>query len=315
MVKSRDWSEETTPEHTLSGKVGVVTVTYNSGAVLQDFLRSLSQQSYQNFIVIAVDNASGDDTIEQLSSWNFSALTVIENSKNQGVAEGNNQGIRFALSAGCECVLLLNNDVVFGPETFQQLLDGLQAYGCQMTTPLIYYNDKPDVVWCAGGVFERIYGYRSMHIGDGEKDIGQFSQPRAVVYVPTCCVMIQRDVFDRIGLMDERYFVYSDDSDFMYRAMRAGLRLFLLPDAKLWHKVSSLTGGHETDFTRYYGSRGRALFLAKHLSAMSGAAWAFFYSVFYPLRSLVGKDSWYQAQLRVKGILEGYKVGRKSNEA
>jgi GT2 family glycosyltransferase len=101
----------------------------------------------------------------------------------------------------------------------------------------------------------------------------------------------------------------------MYRAMRAGLRLVLLPHAKLWHKVSSLTGGNESDFTRYYGARGRALFLAKHFGALSGAAWAFFYSVFYPLRSLVGRDSWEQAQLRVKGIRDGYKIGRTSSEA
>jgi GT2 family glycosyltransferase len=315
MAKARDKRWESTSGDIILGKVGVVTVTYNSSIVLRDFLRSLDRQSYQDFIVIAVDNASKDDTIEQLHFWNSPKLVLIENSTNQGVAEGNNQGIRFALEAGCEHVLLLNNDVVFGEDLFQRLLDGLHVHSCQMTTPLTYYNEHPDVVWCAGGIFERRYGYRSMHTGDGEKDVGQFAQPRAVEYVPTCCVMIQRMVFAQIGLMDERYFVYSDDTDFMYRAMRAGLLMFLLPDAKLWHKVSSLTGGYESDFTRYYSARGRALFLAKHFGALAGAAWAISYSVFYPLRALIGKDSWNQAHVRVKGILEGYKVGRKSYEA
>jgi GT2 family glycosyltransferase len=291
-------------------KIGVVTVTYNSGAVLPDFLRSLENQSYQNFIVVAVDNASKDDTLNQLNSWKSPKLVSIANTENLGVAAGNNQGIRAALDAGCDHVLMLNNDVVFDPELFERLLDGLYAHDCQMTTPIIYYNDRPDVVWCAGGLFEARYGYRSMHIGDGEKDSGQFNEPKAVAYVPTCCVLIRRDVFDRVGLMDERYFVYSDDTDFMYRAWRAGLPLYLLPDAQLFHKVSSLTGGGQSDFTLYYSSRGRALFLAKHLGAFSGAIWAALYSVFYPLRSLFGKDSLRQAMVRVKGILDGYRVGR-----
>lgn len=309
MAKLSDMRSQVAVANISEARIGVVTVTYNSSLVLPEFLNSLDKQGYQNFVLVAVDNASTDDTIDQLSAWNSPKLILITNTENRGVAAANNQGIRAALATGCDHVLLINNDVVFGKDIVQQLLDGLQTHNCQMTTPIIYYNDEPDVIWCAGGVFEPWYGYRSMHTGDGQKDDGQFTRSKAVAYVPTCCLMIRREVFDRIGFMDERYFVYSDDTDFMYRAWLARLPIFFLPDAKLWHKVSSLTGGNQSDFTLYYGSRGRALFLAKHFGAILGVAWALAYSIGYPLRSLFGQDSWHQACVRVKGVLDGFRVG------
>lgn len=294
--------------------IGVVTVTYNSALVMPDFIRSLESQLIRNFIVIAVDNASTDDTIAQLASWNFENLVLIKNDQNEGVAAANNRGIRLALAAGCDYVLLLNNDVVFPPELFQELLRGLDANHCQMTVPIIYYYDQPDVIWCAGGRFKPLLGYLSRHIGDGSCGDGQFVEPQKVNYVPTCCVMIRRAVFDRIGLMDERYFVYSDDVDFMYRALLERLSIFMLPKVKLWHKVSSLTGGNESDFALFYGARGRSLFLYKHLGIFFGSIWSFIYLSFYWIRPLLGQDTWHRSSVRRNGIRAGRMIGMKPFE-
>jgi len=94
----------------------------------------------------------------------------------------------------------------------------------------------------AGGLFNAIKGYFGSHIGEGEIDCGQFNTPKRIRNAPTCCLLSRRTVFDRIGMMDAKYFVYHDDADFLFRAWRAGLKMFYTPRARIFHKVSSLTG-------------------------------------------------------------------------
>jgi GT2 family glycosyltransferase len=278
------------PAGYLPGRVGVVTVTYNSGTVLPEFLRSLEQQTHTDFLLYTIDNASNDDTLVQLRRWQDPRLVLMPNMVNVGVAAGNNQGIRAAVDAGCEYVLLLNNDVLFGPEMFQQLLDGLTSHHCAMATPLIYFHEPQDVIWCAGGYFQPKLAYRTLHYGENQRDEGQFNRPQAVTYAPTCCVLVCRDVFGRIGLMDERYFVYSDDSDFMLRAWKANQIVYCLPEAKLWHKVSSLTGT-VSSFAIRYGARSRALFIAKHVRGFYGDLFQWMYAFYYLLRFVLRKDT------------------------
>src|SRR5579871_1843491 len=108
--------------------IGIVTVTYNSAGVLSDFLRCMSAQTYSNFKLFAIDNASHDKTVEILNAYDDSRLVIIANPDNRGVAEGNNQGIRGALKAGCSSVLLLNNDTEFDEMLLERLVAGLEKY-------------------------------------------------------------------------------------------------------------------------------------------------------------------------------------------
>src|SRR4051812_22766558 len=114
-------------------KVGVVTVTYNSGKVLQDFLCCILSQTHSNFVLFAIDNASTDSTLQQLHACTDPRVAIIANPDNRGVAEGNNQGIRAALEAYCDSVLLINNDTVFENGLIEKLLAGLSQHGADMT--------------------------------------------------------------------------------------------------------------------------------------------------------------------------------------
>lgn len=294
-----DYQEPTVTlhEHFTPGKIGVVTVTFNSGSVLPDFFSSIQQQTCNTFELFAVDNASKDDTIKRLRDWGDPRLVLITNEQNLGVAAGNNQGIRAAIISGCEYILLLNNDVVFGAELFQQLLDGMRAHNCQMTTPIIYYHDRPNIIWAAGGCFQPLFGYRGVLLGGGEADQGQYGMPAVVQHAPTCCVLFERGVFARIGLMDERYFVYHDDTDFMLRALKLNERLMLLPKAKLWHKVSSLTG-NASEFAIRYGTRNRALLLAKFLGRALFMPYDAIYRTYYFTRFILGRDDYRTLRLK-----------------
>jgi len=243
--------------------IGVVTVTFNSGAVIRGFMDSLLKQTYTEFILYVIDNASTDETVQCLSDYKDPRIIVVSNTTNVGVAEGNNVGIRAALRDECKSVLLINNDTSFNSDLLSQLSAGLERYQSDMVVPKIFYFDEPDKIWCAGGYFARIRGSAG-HFGEDCKDHGQFDRSRMVLYAPTCCMLIKKDVFERIGLMDANYFVYFDDADFCYRAYRAGIKLFYVSSACLLHKVASLTG-IESDFSIRYGVRNRVYYALKNL--------------------------------------------------
>lgn len=286
-------------------KIGVVTVLYNSASVLEGFFDSLDRQTFSNFHVWAIDNASRDSSAA-LASAHGERVTVLANQHNVGVAAANNQGIRSALNAGCTHVLLLNNDVEFGSDLFQALMHGLDENHCEMTAPVMYYHDRPDVIWAAGGKFQPILGYRCVHLGEGTVDHGQLRRPRQIDHAPTCCVLFKRSVFERVGLMDERYFVYHDDTDFMLRCLKAGQRLFLIPTAHLQHKVSSLTGGAESHFSVEMGTRNRIFLLTKFLGRLAGAPYVAAISVAYLLRRLTGAYSPQRHQLKQRNLRRGF---------
>lgn len=288
-----------------TGHIGVVTVTYNSGNVLPDFFDSLASQTCREYTLYVVDNASNDETLEQCRTRTDLPIVVLANDENLGVAEGNNQGIRAALADGCEFVLLLNNDTVFGPQLFAELRDGLQKHACAMVTPKIYYHDAPDLIWAAGGHFQRWLGSRPQHYGEGVPDRGQYDKTRVITYAPTCCVLIHRSVFGGIGLMDPLYFVYWDDVDFMYRARRSGYVLRYIPQSSLHHKVSSLAGNEPKPNLVRFAVRNRVYFTKKNLSAVSAQFWIDTYRMYLYVRYLFGKDSRQEWEWKNRAVHEG----------
>jgi GT2 family glycosyltransferase len=294
--------------------IGVVTVTYNSAEVLRDFLHCLAAQTHRRYVLFAVDNASKDSTMRILRECVDERLRIVANPDNRGVAAGNNQGIRAALEAGCLSVLLINNDTEFGPALIAQLDEGLAANRVEMTCPKMVYYDEPERIWAAGGKFQPWLGYRSIHLGEGEMDRGQHDLVRLVTYVPTCCVLIKKEVFDKVGLMDERYFVYVDDVDFMYRAMKAGVKLMYLPEAKLLHKVGGLSGGEDSPFAIQYGTRNRAFFLLKHFGMAYALPWLLVRQVYYFWRFLVARKGVEWLFLKERSLWQAFEMYRGSDK-
>lgn len=293
----------------LTSRIGVVTVTYNSGSVLAPFLQCAFQQTHSEFILFAVDNASQDNTLHLLQECNDERLRVIGNLDNRGVAAANNQGIRAALEAGCQTVLLINNDTEFPEDLFARLYIALDENQYDMTTGKMLYFDPSDLIWCAGGWLNRKRFFGALHYGMGEKDVGQYNEARRVTYAPTCCLLVRRSVFDRVGMMDSKYFVYSDDVDFLYRCLQQNLSLWYIPDAKLYHKVSSLTGGDDSEFAIRYMTRNRMYFLRKHLPMWKTLLWGVHFMAFTaPKHLLLGHDSIRIWRLRCTSVLEGLRM-------
>jgi len=293
-------------------KIGVVTITYNSGRVIDDFMRSLLAQTHRNFILYAVDNASSDNTVRQIAAYADSRVRLIVNDDNRGFAGANNQGIGEALADGCEFVLMMNNDTEFEPELLEKLVAGLGEYQCHMITPKILFHHDQRLIWSAGGGLHPRRGFSGFHHGYAEVDRGQFDTPRLVDHAPGCCVLIRKEVFDRIGMMDNHYFTYVEDTDFSYRAMRAGLKLMYLPSAKLLHKAHSLTGGLFSDFMMRYTTRNRIYFMLKHFGPWRGLYYVPAYQAHLLLQLLRRKVKPSMFWLREKAFFEGLRLWRES---
>jgi GT2 family glycosyltransferase len=295
-------------------RVGIVTVTFNSASVLPDFFESVWRQSHSNFFLFVIDSASTDPTREQIAAQSDPRLRAVFCEKNIGFAAATNLGIRLALENGCEAILLLNNDTVFGPQLLQLLLEGLKTYRCDMTTPKMLYYDDPKIIWAAGGHLNPWLGYRNHHDGAGQPDDGRFDRPRRVTFTPFCCILMHRRVVDTLGFLDEKFFVYTEDADYCFRAIKARLALWYVPEAQLLHKVSSLTGGEVSDFTVRYCTRNRIYFLSKSLTRPIALGWYAAYWVYQTFRCLMRRDSPNVWRMKVRSMRDGLELFRKTNE-
>lgn len=251
----------------MTGCIGVVTVLFNSDDVLPDFFESLARQEEVKYRLYVIDNSktdSGCRLSRQLSERYGIDSKIIFNNFNGGIARGNNQGIELAINDDCTHILLANNDTFFEDEKIlKKMLAILEKGLADLITPKIKYFGT-NRIWCAGG---RMLDWRgtTRHIGDGEIDAGQFNKPKYITYAPTCFMMFRKNILKSKNPMDEKYFVYYDDTDFIWSSRISGLKLYYMPEGELFHKVSYSTGGDDSDFSVYYMSRNRAYFILKNL--------------------------------------------------
>jgi GT2 family glycosyltransferase len=126
--------------------------------------------------------------------------------------------------------------------------------------PTIYYFSQPKVIWTAGGDIDWNEG-RTWMIGLNEQDTGQFGKtPREVDFVTGCALLVTRAVLERVGLLDERFFAYYEETEWCVRAKRAGFKIVHIPSAHLWHKISPVAQA-DSPLVHYYMTRNRLLFL------------------------------------------------------
>lgn len=290
--------------------IGIITVLYNSETVLEDFFRTLNEQTYRNFVLYLIDNNSLDRSVEKGKEYaknvDFECKWFLQN-ENLGVAEGNNIGIKAALADNCDYILLANNDIVLEKDTIQNLLDGLCATDATMAVPKIYYWDKPNTIWTAGGGFLWLQ-FSTYHRGEHELDKGQYNKKQKINYAPTCFMLIKSAVFDRIGFMDKKYFVYYDDTDFVWRAVKLGSeKLMYIPESCLWHKVSSSTGGSLSEFTIYFAYRNHIYFARKYCHGIKFILFCAYIIFHFFIRKLFFYNR-KQLLLILKGYREGWKM-------
>lgn len=272
-------------------KISLIILNWNGYKMTLNCLESVSKVTLKGFDleVVVVDNGSTDGSREHLRSVindQFSvsrkkqitgsrspiAIKLIENEKNLGFVGGNNVGIKYALENGADYVCLLNNDTRVDPDFLSQLVQaadsdkkigvvGGKIYfekGYEFHKEKYKKEDLGKIIWYAGGVIDWANVYGS-HRGVDEVDNGQYDKTVETDFVTGCLMLVKKEVFQKIGLLDEKYFMYNEDNDFCQRAKRNGFKLIYTPKAVIWH-LNAGSSRSGSALQEYFMTRNRLLF-------------------------------------------------------
>jgi len=219
-------------------KIGVILLNWNGGEYTIPCIDSLLSGKTVPWRIIVIDNASSDDSPDRIEK-KYPFIRLVRNKKNLGFTAGNNQGIRQLLSDGADYVWVLNNDTIVNPNCLEEFLKAVKSYpDIACFSGKIYYDSSSNRLWYAGGYRHRVH-LGGKHRGEKETDQGRYDNIEEVEFVSGCCMFLPRWSLMRFGLFIDRYFAYSEDSEWCWRVNRAGGKLLYVPSATLKHCVSA----------------------------------------------------------------------------
>jgi GT2 family glycosyltransferase len=238
-----------------------ITLNWNRREDTLACLNSLAQQTLPNLRLLLIDNHSNDGTPKAVSRQ-FPQAELIVNPKNLGFAAGFNAGLRRALKAGADQVFILNNDTTLAFDCLERLQGQLRP-DVGILAPMIYYAHDPQRIWALGGATQPLL-LEKHDPWAGKEDPGDLPDVLECDFVTGCGMFFPRRTLELVGLFDEGFWMYYEDSDLCLRVRRAGLRILAAPQAHMWHKVASSSGGSNSPNERYWMARSSVRYFRKH---------------------------------------------------
>lgn len=237
----------------------VVIVNYNGLSYLEECLEAVRGQQVQGGLeATIVDNNSTDGSVDYLRRrhrW----VRLITSTRNLGFAAATNLAVR---SAAGDYIVLLNNDTRVRPGWLAALVDTAERYpDAGAVTSKLVYADRPAVIQNAGGVIlsDGSGGDRGME----ERDTGQFDSPEEVFGFCGAAVLLCREALADVGMFDESFFMYYEDTDLSWRMRLRGWQIRYDPRAVVEH-VHSPSSGEWSDFFLFHVDRNRLLMVLKN---------------------------------------------------
>lgn len=234
--------------------ISVVIVNWNKKKYLSDCLKSLYLNK-EKFEVIVVDNGSSDGSV-QFVKRNYPKIKLIENDKNLGFAQANNQGFNIAKG---NLILFLNNDTLVTKGFLKPLVTALQKNkigGVQSKILLMEDSKKLDSIgaFFTNSGFLYHYGFRKPDISELNKEIDLFSAKGA-------CMLFRKEVLEKIlvegEVFDSRYFAYFEETDLCHRVWLTGFKIKYVPDSVIYHKVGATSSKMGDSFMQYHSFKNR----------------------------------------------------------
>lgn len=217
-----------------NNKISVVIPTYNSWQTLKECIKSIQNQTLVPSEIIIVDNASIDGTSEKVKI-DFPEVKLISLKINTGVTGGRNKGIEES-SRWSDYVLFFDHDMVANKNMIEELVRVSQLdKKVGIVTPKIFYWEDRKRIWAAG---TGINLWTGQILFRGGRDVGQYEREEEVQVAPAV-LLAKREVINQLKLFDNRYFTTYEDTDFCFRARKAGFKVFYAPKAKAFHKIPS----------------------------------------------------------------------------
>ena len=253
-------------------KLSVVTVNYNTAQDTTKFLHSLKHVKTHDFEITTIVVDNGSKEIYKLPEG-LKNTSLIRSSTNTGFSGGYNIGMKEALKFGADYILIVNNDTQMDPDMIINLLKILESDPkIGVTTPKIYFakghefhkeryksDELGKVFWFAGGSTDW-NNVMSIHRGIDEVDHGQYDKTEQIDFASGCCMLFKREVLEKVGLLDDRYFLYYEDADLNERVKRGGYKIYYVPAALLIHINAASTGGAGNVLHDYFLTRNKMLF-------------------------------------------------------
>ena len=250
------------PAQIMSRRLAAVVLNYRTPDDTLLAIRSLLASRRPIDDIVVVDNGAANNGDGRFLESVRDKVVYLRTGRNLGFSGGVNVGIREALARGADAVLLVNSDVIVPPDCVEALERGIAAERhAGIVGPVILSRSEPDRVASFGMSFDPITG-RMRHPGAGSRiPLGPLPAARKVDGVSGCAMLVRRDVFEAIGLLDEDYFFSFEDLDFCLKARRHGFATILAGDAVVYHQGSRSIGA-DSPRRLYFAARNHLLLAA-----------------------------------------------------
>lgn len=250
--------------------LSIIIVNYNSTNHTIECLESLERQNFDDFEILLIENFSDDyyrkflyDYLDsgKLKEEFLQKINLIETNENLGFTGGNNLGIRNAQG---EVILLLNNDTLHQPNFLKEMVDFFNKYSIiDIAQPRICFYPNINIIWCDGGSINKFSHKLFSHFNYLEKIENIDKKNLKIDYAVGCALFIRRRILRDIGLLDDIYFMYCEESDLCYRAKLKGYRnIYSHPSAVIYHKIPKK---FSKAYKKYY-YKNRIIFVIKHFN-------------------------------------------------
>lgn len=285
--------------------IRVIILNYNNYHDLKNCINSLLHQSLPaeyKLEMLIIDNNSRDGSTLKLKS-EFPDLSYIFNDENKGFAKGVNQGIKQYLDTS-DYFLLVNNDAELEKECLHKLIEE----GADITGPTIFYKNKAEKIWQAGGYYQKSRMNIQSPLKNKKlpKNIGSHK----VDFLSGCVLLINKQTIEKIGLFDEDFFFYGEDLEFCLRAKKSDLKIVYSPNASAWHNIEDISQSRTSPFVLNNLAKSYFLIIRKHFPAFLVYGiflFLFLYTPFRLYQLIKGKNKISNIFYWFKGGISGIK--------
>lgn len=242
----------------------VIICNYNGGEATLKCIEAILKSQNISCDIYVIDNASTDDSVNQINESFGDAVTIVQSQENLGGSGGFGRGLRMAVDRGYSYIMMVDNDAYVDKDTVKKLREYLETDpDVGIVGAKIMMADDPERIMD----YAKTLNFSTYTDGSkwcGELDSEEASIPRDCDFVAATAAMVRREALIKCGGMDEAHFIYYDDIEMSYRIKLSGYRVVSLGSVKAWHD-SGMRKKVSNTFARYYLTRNRHRFFAKYI--------------------------------------------------